>query len=136
MRCFGYFLVWLFSFTPLAIPAAQAAPSPCAKPVSVGWDPDEPWMFKDNETLKGIDVDIVKAVLGSIGCTPTFKNLPWERQLLYLESGELDMVTNASKQPEREAYAHLRAARLSRSCSGTCRSAKSTTSCSRVAAKP
>ena len=79
---------------------------PClADEVRVGWDDYPPYQISDKGTQRGIDVDIISAVLEAQGHRVRFLKLPWARQLKMLESGELDIVMSASKSPERERFA-------------------------------
>jgi len=51
---------------------------------------------------QGIDVELAKAVVEKAGFTPDFKELPWSRALVNLESGSLDILLNATITEERK----------------------------------
>jgi ABC-type amino acid transport substrate-binding protein len=61
-------------------------------------------MAAGNEVI-GIDADIVRTALNKAGYPVCFLQLPWERQLFMARHGELDIVMDASKSPERDAFA-------------------------------
>lgn len=74
--------------------------------VSAGWEPYEPYQFKDSRgNYTGIDLDIINAAFTEAGCQVEFIEMPWKRMLLSVEDGSISVVMGASKLPEREIYA-------------------------------
>lgn len=66
-----------------------------------------PFYFKDEAgQWQGIDVEINEALLKAAGYRPTWVNVPWNRALVYLESGGMELMGRLSKTPEREVYIH------------------------------
>jgi polar amino acid transport system substrate-binding protein len=55
--------------------------------------------------VRGIDVEILSAVMEGAGLRPVFVKIPWARQLKLLEQGELDIAMSASVSDDRKAYA-------------------------------
>ncbi len=60
----------------------------------------------DNQ-WQGLDADLIKALLDEINCSFEVKDLPWEKAIKMLRTGELDMMLNVSKNPTREEYFHF-----------------------------
>lgn len=72
--------------------------------LKVGIDTFEPYQMTGEE-LSGIDIDLIRAVVKQAGLTLEFAKAPWIRQLKQLESGEFDVLLDASKTPDRADYA-------------------------------
>ncbi|MCE0555676.1 transporter substrate-binding domain-containing protein [Motilimonas sp. E26] len=73
-----------------------------------GWVAWEPFIYQSRQgAMQGIDYEIVSQVFQQTGClfSVTDKEIPWRRQLAWLEAGEIDVMTGASKTAEREQYA-------------------------------
>lgn len=51
----------------------------------------------------GLDVELAEAVVEEAGFAAEFVELPWSRALACIESGKLDLMTNLSRTPDREA---------------------------------
>ncbi len=72
----------------------------------VGWTPYGLYTFADEEgRARGIDADLISMIAGEIGCSARFRELPWARILLELDSGTLDATSSASRTLERDAFA-------------------------------
>lgn len=63
-----------------------------------------PNYFLQNGQWTGLDVQLAEAVVKEAGFLPEFIDLPWSRALAYMQSGELDMMMNLTRTPDREAY--------------------------------
>ena len=84
----------------------QAAFANCV--VKVRWYDDAPYSFRSADgTLKGIDVEFVKAALKGIRCEARFVEMPWARALVELQAGRLDVLPGALRTPAREAFAYF-----------------------------
>ncbi|HEY7886115.1 MAG TPA: transporter substrate-binding domain-containing protein [Cellvibrionaceae bacterium] len=73
------------------------------------WSEDPPFTFASVDApdgVSGISVDIVRAVLNSLGCEVTFVDMPWARALLALKSGKVDIVSGAFDIPARREFAY------------------------------
>lgn len=70
--------------------------------------PMAPYTFKDsNGNLKGLEIDLVNALLKEAGFQVKFIKYPWNRALEMLKYGELDILMTMSKTPEREEFTHF-----------------------------
>jgi polar amino acid transport system substrate-binding protein len=95
-------LVALFSLLALVRPGIGAEAS-CA--LTLGWEPYAPYSYLDDQgELTGADVELVKTLADAIGCTLSFKPLPWARHLRELEAGLTDVAASARRSEERDAY--------------------------------
>ena len=52
----------------------------------------------------GLDVELAEAIVREAGFEIEFHDLPWSRALSYMKSGDLDIMANLSRTPEREAF--------------------------------
>ena len=76
----------------------------------VGWEPWAPFLYKDsNNTLTGLDIEIITNALSNSGYVVEYKEAPWVRILKWIEEGKIHIGTSATKTPEREAYAYFSA---------------------------
>ncbi len=79
------------------------AAEPCS--LSVGWEPYGAHIYVDaSGVLTGSDIELMRVLAQDIGCTVTFRRLPWIRHLVELQAGRIDMATSARWTAEREAY--------------------------------
>jgi len=85
-----------------------AAQSVCKRKLSTRFrDNRPPFYYKDaNGILTGFRVELLSAIMKKMDCPLVIEiNIPWKRTLNMLKNGSLDLLTNASKTPEREQYA-------------------------------
>jgi len=74
--------------------------------LSLGWEDWQPYQYKDsNETVTGLDIELVQAIVKNIDHELTLVELPWKRHLNNVKQGRTDLAASASKTPEREEYA-------------------------------
>ena len=76
--------------------------------LSWAWIAWEPFLFKNQQDqFQGIDYEIVSNVLQRTGCSfsLTNKEIPWRRQLAWLATGKIDLMTGASRTATREQFA-------------------------------
>ena len=52
----------------------------------------------------GLDVELAEAVVHEAGFEIEFRDLPWSRALSYMKSGDLDLMANLTRTPERESF--------------------------------
>jgi len=83
-----------------------ASPAP-AGDVTVAVDNYPPWKIVDGDRYRGIDIELVTALLKEIGLSPTFTPCPWARCLEMLKNGKADIITGVLRRPEREQYLHF-----------------------------
>lgn len=95
-----FFLVMPLCF---ALPVMAELPSS----VSMGWEPWPPMEYMEDGILKGMETDLISAVVKNMGCAIKFKEMPWKRLLYSVETGRIDMVASASKTSEREQWAYF-----------------------------
>lgn len=100
------YLITLFSL--LSFGPAHAA---CQKkPLVWGWVTWDPFIYQNDEKkFTGLDHELVSRVLAQTACqwTMSENQIPWRRQLAWIEVGELDLITGASKTTEREKFAYF-----------------------------
>lgn len=65
-----------------------------------------PSEYFENNTAKGINVDIVKEALKRIGYDVDIQFVPWKRALLMVEKGQADGIIDAAYTQERAKYLH------------------------------
>ena len=74
---------------------AQESP-PAKVPLRVGVSPVfPPMVFKQGGQLAGVEVDLARALGGSLGRTVTFVELPWEEQIEALRAGRTDIIRSS-----------------------------------------
>ena len=80
----------------------------CARPLTVGWEPWQPFMYEAGDgQLTGLDVQLIRAVAARMGCTLKFVQLPFKRHLLELQAGRIDLATSVQWTAEREQFAYF-----------------------------
>lgn len=83
---------------------AQAAPVPCH--LVMGWDPWEPYQFRDaGGAVRGLDIEIAEAAAAAAGCDLEFRQAAWMELVGRLQAGDIQMVAGATRTAGREAYA-------------------------------
>ena len=87
---------------------ATAPPVEPACSLTMGWDPWEPYQYKDDSgTVRGLDVDLVRAIASSAECELSFEEGDWASLLARLREGEIDLLTGATRTGRREAFAYF-----------------------------
>ena len=85
---------------------AASANEAFSQELSLGWEDWKPYQYKDdNETVTGLDIELVQAIVRNIDRELTLVELPWKRHLNNVKQGRTDLAASASKTPEREEYA-------------------------------
>lgn len=82
----------------------------CNKELVNGWGGEwEPFLMGSYDKPKGLDIEILDAVVKASGCTwrNTELEIPWKRHLNWVKLGELDIATGASWTQERAEYAYF-----------------------------
>lgn len=117
-RCFIPVLLGLLSVLTGLQPWSRAGADPvsrglfedghCLRPVRVGHLPRPPYQaVSETGEIRGIDLDLVREVLTSVGCPAEFVAVGWPRALPLLERGVIDMLPGASFSVERAVYAQF-----------------------------
>lgn len=55
----------------------------------------------------GMNAELIQALADRAGMKPKPKEYPWNRALMSLENGQLDVIIELSKTPEREKFVHF-----------------------------
>lgn len=82
----------------------------CKKELVNGWGGQwEPFLLGAYDKPKGLDIEILDAVVNASGCSwrNTELEIPWKRHLKWIKVGELDLATGASWTQERAEYAYF-----------------------------
>ncbi|MFZ5571913.1 MAG: substrate-binding periplasmic protein [Thermodesulfobacteriota bacterium] len=88
--------------------ARGAEPEP--RTLIMGWEPWAPFAYRDaDNSVTGLDMEIVTRILSSAGYTVEYQEAPWARILKWMEEGKIHIGGSAMKTPEREAYAYFSA---------------------------
>lgn len=104
---------WVLSL-PLLVALPQSAasgPAPAAADactLTMGWDPREPYQLESaNGDVRGIDVEIVKAIVEDAGCTLLLEAGQRHALLDGLKHGRVDVLAGAIATTPGEAIAHF-----------------------------
>lgn len=91
----------------LASPGAWA--NACSKPIRLATGQWEPYSYYDAQgRFVGIDVDMVHAIFKEAGCTLVeLGSMPASRNLTLFFRGDIDIMTGASRTPERLKRAYF-----------------------------
>lgn len=93
--------------------AAETAAAPVPEPacsLKMGLDPYEPYQFSDMDgQIRGLDVELVQAIASESGCALSFVQQDWTNLLAGVRSGEIDLLSGASRNADRERYANFSA---------------------------
>lgn len=86
--------------------AGDATKSAEACTLTLGWESYEPYQFRDiSGEVRGLDVDLVKALANRAGCEVEMKQGDWSDLLQGIRTGELNLIASATRTEEREEYA-------------------------------
>lgn len=89
------------------LPGITFANSLCPKPMKVASEPWPPYLVPTANGYIGLDADVLLAVFDEMGCQITWVDMPWARSLVSAEKGMMDIVTGASRTPDREEVFHF-----------------------------
>jgi len=74
----------------------------------VGWTEWQPFSFRDeHQQLRGLDVELVNAILQRAELQARFSEMPWARVLHELQFGTVQLAMSANINSERQQYAHF-----------------------------
>lgn len=82
---------------------ANIAQAACDHPWVIGVYEHPPFQgFDKNGTPIGVEVELIQQVATQMKCQVIFKNIPWQRQLNYAKTGEVDIVMGAGIREDRK----------------------------------
>ncbi len=96
----------LFSLVSLFFILSSNAFAEC-KEIKICWEPYDPFQVKKGDKYTGLDFDIAEAVAQKMNCKIKYEEVPWKRCLAGIEAGQYDGAGSASKNAEREKFAHF-----------------------------
>lgn len=74
----------------------------------VGYDSYGVYSYTDDAgRAGGIDIDVVRAFADALACSVSFEEMPWQRILLAIEAGQLDLTSSASLTEDRQQFARF-----------------------------
>ncbi len=79
----------------------------CQKTFTVSWLEWKPYQLRENDKVTGMDIELLDAVMNKAGCAYELKNIPWERSMRYIRTGDLDLALGTSKTAERSEWAYF-----------------------------
>jgi polar amino acid transport system substrate-binding protein len=116
-KIFFYCLFLLFSLPVFAQTGDQTAKNPatsvCTRPLVVGWTDYPPFQNtspKANATMPiGLEIELLNKIGQNLGCTFTFKKIPFPRQFFDLRLGAIDLIfSNAQGNDiDKDAYSSV-----------------------------
>lgn len=74
------------------------------KQIVVATSPYEPYIIEKNETVSGMDVDLLKALYEPLGYTLNFKIVTWDMSLKMAQEKISDILPSITKTKEREKF--------------------------------
>jgi len=75
---------------------------------TVGWELWYPYQFHNKENkLTGIDIEIFNLIAKEAQMSISYVELPWQRHLLYIQSGMIDIAFGASLTKERQKTSYF-----------------------------
>lgn len=75
---------------------------------TVGWELWYPYQFHNNKNeLTGVDIEIFNLIAKKADMTISYVELPWQRHLMYIKSGMIDIAFGASYTKERAQTAYF-----------------------------
>jgi polar amino acid transport system substrate-binding protein len=85
--------------------ASAATPAgPCR--LKLGWDPFEPYQYRNAEgTIEGLDIELAHAILTRAHCEVQYEEGRWVTLVQRLQRGDVDVLAGATRTPARDAYA-------------------------------
>jgi len=75
---------------------------------TVGWELWYPYQFHNSKNeLTGVDIEIFNLIAKKANMTISYVELPWQRHLMYIKSGVIDIAFGASYTEERAQTAYF-----------------------------
>ncbi|MBT8143087.1 MAG: transporter substrate-binding domain-containing protein [Gammaproteobacteria bacterium] len=90
--------------TEAATPTETTTAAGCE--LTLGWDPWEPYHYRDvGGEVRGLDIELVAAIAREAGCKLRFDQEDWGTLLQRVRSGDVDMLSGATRTADRESFA-------------------------------
>ncbi|MBF0118200.1 MAG: amino acid ABC transporter substrate-binding protein [Desulfobacterales bacterium] len=97
----------ILAFITLFVSSAYSEP---IRKLTMGWEPWDPYQYEDEKKeVKGLDIELIDAIVKNMHCELVLKQMPWKRELNEVKDGNIDLAAGASKTPEREEFAYFSA---------------------------
>ena len=81
-------------------------PTAGACELRMGWEPWKPYQYRNADgALRGMDIDLMKAITNQMDCDLELIELPWKRHLRDLRKGRIDIAAGADYSEQRSDYA-------------------------------
>lgn len=81
----------------------------CPDPLIQGWEPWPPYQIARSGAPTGIDIEIAAAIVGRMGCTVDYRQMPWTRLLDSIAAGTVDFAVQANYTQARAGFAYYSA---------------------------
>ena len=75
--------------------------------VARAWDFAPQYFLSGQGQWQGMAIEIVDALMKEAGCVVMYKSIPWARAHKELRKGNLDLMMNLSKTPQRQTYLYF-----------------------------
>lgn len=90
--------------------AWNIAKSPCDRPLKVAFDHQPPFLIvNDGELIGGLDKEILDELSQRIHCQLEWISVSWQQHLQQLETGQIDIASQAYRQPVPKSFTHISA---------------------------
>ncbi|WP_185964503.1 substrate-binding periplasmic protein [Aliikangiella marina] len=110
------FSILFYCFLAIVLPSPSASgkpfsansPQPQNCQLKYGWNQWPPLQYvNNNQEVKGIQIEFVKAIVESLGCELTLVERSWNEVINGIENGDIDFTANASVTTARKSYAYF-----------------------------
>lgn len=91
----------------LFLQAANIAAQPYPKEISVCFGDFKPFEYKESDQIKGMNVEILETIAGSLGIKIKWSVYPWARCLYMAESGTVDGLMSLYWSAERDEFLYF-----------------------------
>lgn len=92
------------TFSAFAVALALCATCWAGDKVRVRVTEFAPNYFLQEGRWRGLDVELAEAVVREAGLEPEFADLPWSRALNFMQGGEVHLMMNLTRTPDREVF--------------------------------
>lgn len=90
----------------LTLALALLAASLRAEPLIIVSEPWPPYVFEENNTLRGVDYEISDRLLRALGYQPEWRMMPWRRALHEVREGDADAILDIGINDQRRQQYH------------------------------
>ncbi|WP_101757232.1 ABC transporter substrate-binding protein [Oceanicoccus sp. KOV_DT_Chl] len=83
----------------------QTWAAPCEKTLRIAWEPFSPYLVNNADgSMTGVDAAVVEQVLKEMQCSISWHYMPWQRTLIEIAKGSIDIAAAASKTAARQEW--------------------------------